>query len=266
MRRAGRLRDVGLSGFCSVVVLVLVAPALIVVPLSFTAVHSFAFPPPRWSTVNYRRVFEDPAWSDALWFTLKLGAIVTVASVVLGVLTAIALNRSGARLSGVVRVLVLSPLTIPITVVGIGIYAVYLRWRLTGTMLGFALAHTMLAFPFVVVTVSAALERFDHRLEDASASLGAGRLATLRLVTLPLLAPAIATGALLAFLTSFDELVTSIFLSSPFVRTLPVKIYESVTTDVDPIAAAVSSMILVVTLVALAAAFALQARRERRGA
>ncbi|TIX38522.1 MAG: ABC transporter permease subunit, partial [Mesorhizobium sp.] len=138
---------------------------------------------------------------------------------VIGTLAAFGLDRMKSRVSGVLRALLITPMVVPGVVLAVGIYAVYLDTRLVGTMTGFVLAHTMLAVPFVIIAVSASLEVFDKRLETAAASLGATRLMAFRTVTLPLIAPGILSGLLFAFVTSFDEIIVALFITSPYLKT-----------------------------------------------
>ncbi len=145
--------------------------------------------------------------------------------------------------------------------VPIAVFAAYLEWQLSGTVRGFVLAHTALAIPFVIITVSSSLRTFDRRLELAAANLGANPWTTFRSVTLPLILPGVLSGALFAFITSFDEVVVALFLQSPDVRTLPVQMFTSVTREVDPTIAAASTMILVLTTTLLTL-YALARRQE----
>jgi putative spermidine/putrescine transport system permease protein len=245
--RSRRFRYPGLWAFAALVGLWMVAPALIVLPMSFTGVQTFQFPPPSWSTRWYSAFFTDPAWYRSLLTSLEVALLVTVLATVLG--TAAALGLSRGRFPGklVVRAFILSPIIVPVVVVAIGVYAVFLSWNLSGSVLGLVLAHTSLAVPFVVVTVSASLATFDRSLERAAASLGANPLVTFLRVTLPNIRAGVLVGALFAFITSFDELVEALFLVSPLVRTLPVQMYASVTREVDPTLAASSTMILLFT-------------------
>jgi putative spermidine/putrescine transport system permease protein len=141
----------------------------------------------------------------------------------------------------------LAPIVIPSVVVAVGVYSIFLRTGLTGTNLGFVLAHTAMALPFVAIAVSASLSSFDRRLELAAATLGASPARVLMRVTIPQLLPGILTGAVFAFVTSFDEVMLALYLSSARLVTLPVKMFTSVTTEIDPTIAAASAVILVVT-------------------
>lgn len=236
-----------LMGIGVVVAVWLIAPVLIVIPLSFTGKDSFEFPPTTWSLDYYQTFFTDPAWRNGLVTSLILGVVVAIVAVILGTLAAFGLVRGRFPGKGVVNALVLAPMIAPGIVVAVAVFGVFLGWRLAGTWPGFLLAHTMLAVPFVVVTVSTSLSSFDRTLERAAASLGASALTTFRRVTLPLIVPGVASGALFAFVTSFDEVVIALYLKSPTLYTLPTKMYTSVTSEVDPTIAAASTVILVVT-------------------
>lgn len=242
--RSGR---VALIGGCALISVWLVLPTLIVIPMSFTEARTFAFPPEGFTTEWYSSFFSNPAWRDALLTSLQIAALVTPLSVALGTAAAFGLVRGRFPGKGLVNGLVMTPLIVPVVVAGVGIFAVYLRWRISGTVLGFVLAHTALAMPFVAITVGASVRTFDRRLELAAASLGAGPWTTFRVVTLPLIRSGVIAGALFAFVTSFDEVVVSIFLQSPSVRTLPVQMFSSVTREIDPTLAAASTMIVLFT-------------------
>jgi len=225
----------------------LIVPTLVVIPLSFTDRATFQFPPPGWSLRYYREFFADPAWLGSLLNSLQLALMVTVAATVLGVAATFALVRGRFRGKSLINGALVAPMMVPGIIVAIAVYAAFLDWQLVGTPQGYVVAHTVLALPFVVITVSSTLRTFDRRLEQAAASLGAGPVATFRQVTLPLLAPGIASGAVFAFVTSFDEVVVSLFIQSPELQTLPVRMFTSVTTEIDPTIAAAASLIVVLT-------------------
>ncbi|HTF54334.1 MAG TPA: ABC transporter permease [Pseudonocardia sp.] len=249
--------------FCGLVGFWLVAPALIVLPLSFTGQASLVFPPRSWSLRWYANFFGDPAWIGAFWTSIQVAVLVTVVSTVIGTAAAIGLTQGRGRAVVAANALILSPMIVPGIVFAIGSYATFLALRMVGSLGGFVMAHTVLALPFVVIPVAARLRGFDRRLELASASLGAGRWATFRQVTLPLVAPGVLAGALFAFVTSFDEVVVSLFIQSPYLQTLPVKMYSSVSRDTDPTIAAAASMIIVLTTVLVLVASYVTVRRSR---
>lgn len=245
--RSGSPRDLGLWSLASLVAVWLVAPALIVVPMSFTGVPTFQFPPPTWSTTWYERFFRESEWYGSLLTSLEVAAMVTVLATALGTAAALGLMRTTVRGKRVIGVFMLAPMIVPVVIAAIGIYGVFLRWHISGSLLGFVLAHTALALPFVVVAVSASLTTFDPQLERAAASLGASPAATFVRITLPNIRAGVLVGALFAFITSFDELVVALFMVSPTVRTLPVQMYASVTREIDPTIAASSTMIVILT-------------------
>jgi putative spermidine/putrescine transport system permease protein len=260
-RRGSRIA-LGVLG--AVIVFWLVAPALVVIPLSFTDKESFAFPPSGFSLEWFENFFEDDAWHGAAWQSLKIALLTAVVSTVLGSAAALGLTRARPAIRGALGAFFLAPMIIPLVVLAIGIYALFLDLRLVGTVHGFVLAHTVLAFPFVVTNVYAGLLQFDPELERAAHSLGANRFVTFFKVTLPIIRPSVLAGFLFAFVVSFDEVVVGLFLSDPFTTTLPVQMYLSVSEDVDPTVAATASLMLLLTT-ALVVIGLLAAGRAFRG-
>lgn len=233
--------------FCLLVAVLLLAPTLVVIPMSFNGNKSLAFPPVGFSWQWYENFFRNPDWTTSFSNSLVIALIVAVVATVIGTLAAFGITRAAARVGGLLRALLITPMVVPGVVLAIGIYAVYLDAHLVGTVTGFVLAHTMLAIPFVLIAVQASLEVFDRRLETAAASLGAGRMTVFRTVTLPLILPGILSGALFAFITSFDEIIVALFITSPYLKTLPVQIYTSITRDADPTVAAVGTLLFFAT-------------------
>lgn len=232
---------------CLLIAVWLVAPTLVVIPMSFAGKKSLAFPPSGFSLQWYENFFTNPQWFGSLVVSAKVALMVAVAATVIGTMAAIGIERMKSRTGGLIRAVLITPMIVPGVVLAVGIYAVYLDTQLVGTWAGYVLAHTLLAIPFVVIAVGANLAVFDARLEVAAASLGASRLATFFTVTLPLILPGILSGALFAFVTSFDEVIVSLFITSPQLKTLPVQIFASMTRDADPTVAAVGSLIFMGT-------------------
>ncbi|GLR50981.1 ABC transporter permease [Shinella yambaruensis] len=249
--------------FCLLVAVLLLAPTLVVIPMSFNGNKSLAFPPVGFSWQWYDNFFRNPDWTTSFSNSLIIALIVAVVATVVGTLAAFGVSRAAARTGGLLRALLITPMVVPGVVLAIGIYAVYLDTHLVGTVTGFVLAHTMLAIPFVLIAVQASLEVFDRRLETAAASLGAGRLTVFRTVTLPLILPGILSGALFAFITSFDEIIVALFITSPYLKTLPVQIYTSITRDADPTVAAVGTLLFLATSLIIIAGLLLGMRRAR---
>lgn len=249
--------------FCLLVAILLLAPTLVVIPMSFNGNKSLAFPPVGFSWQWYENFFSNPDWTTSFSNSLIVALIVAVMATVIGTLAAFGVSRATARTGGLLRALLITPMVVPGVVLAIGIYAVYLDAHLVGTVTGFVLAHTMLAIPFVLIAVQASLEVFDRRLETAASSLGAGRLTVFRTVTLPLILPGVLSGALFAFITSFDEIIVALFITSPYLKTLPVQIYTSITRDADPTVAAVGTLLFIATSLIIIAGLLLGMRRGR---
>ncbi|WP_205315258.1 ABC transporter permease [Nonomuraea lactucae] len=241
----------GLRVWSAGVIVLLLAPTVVVIPMSFSASETFQFPPEHWSLRWYQEFFTSPAWMSSLVTSLEVGLLVAALATVLGVLAAFGLDR--ARFNGreAIRSLIMAPMIMPGIVVAIAVYAVFLRWHLTGTLSGFVMAHTALAVPFVITTVTTSLSGYDRTVEAAAASLGAGPVATFHRITLPLLLPGVLSGFVFAFVTSLDEVVVALFLQTPDVRTIPVQMYDSIMLQIDPTIAAASSLIVLVTTIVL---------------
>jgi putative spermidine/putrescine transport system permease protein len=178
----------------------------------------------------------------------------------LGTLAAIGLSRLRGPARAVIAGLIVSPLIVPGIIAAIGIYYAFSRYRLVGTPIGLVLAHTCLAVPFVVTSVSASLAGFDRRLEQAALSLGATPWGTFRQVTLPLISPGVLVGALFAFITSFDEVIVALFLSGSGAITLPRRMWDDLRFAIDPTIAAVSTLTIVFTAMLLGGAQLLRRR------
>ena len=249
---------------CVLIAVWLVAPTLVIIPISFSARESLVFPPTGFSLQWYENIFADRNWSRSLMNSLKLALIVSVVATVLGTLAAFGLERMKGRTSGIIRMALMTPMIVPGVVLAIGIYAVYLQTGLVGTWLGFILAHTLLALPFVMIAVSASLSVFDPRLEVAAASLGASPLRVFFTVTAPLILPGMLSGMLFAFVTSFDEVIVALFINSPRLKTLPVQIFSSMTRDTDPTVAAIGTLIFLVTTLVIGAALLLGTAKGNR--
>jgi putative spermidine/putrescine transport system permease protein len=243
-----------LSVFSVLVLAWLILPTLVLVPISFSETASFNFPAKGFSLRWYEKFFTDISWVRSLLLSLQVAVLVTIISTVAGTLAAFGIWKMKARGRAVVEGYLLTPMMIPGIILAVGLYSVFLKLGLLGTVPGFVLAHTVLAMPFVVVNVLTSLEGLDSRLELAAASLGASRSVTFVRIVLPLIAPGVGAGALFAFVTSFDEVIVSLFIQSPGLQTLPVKVFRSVTQDTDPTVAAVSVIVTVFSIVVVSVA------------
>jgi putative spermidine/putrescine transport system permease protein len=258
----GGLGSAAVLALAAAVLLFLIAPVVIIVIVSFSGADYLSFPPPYLSLRWYQRFLGASSWRQAIWVSTQVALLTMVFATLLGLLAALALVRGRFRGKGVIYAVMLSPMIVPTVITAIGLYFFFVRLKATGSILAMALGHTVLALPVVVIIMAAALQGFDMRLEQAALSLGASRLTALRRITLPLILPGLLSAALFAFLTSFDELLIPLFLSGVEVQTLTVRIWNSLTLEVDPTIAAVSSFLIGVTTVVLAASALLRGRGD----
>jgi putative spermidine/putrescine transport system permease protein len=251
------------GALAALVFLYLLFPILIVIPLSFSSGNYLSFPPPGFSLRWYENFLGRSDWLEATWLSVWIGSAVTALATALGVPTAIALVRGKFRGKGLVVGFIMSPIIAPVIIVAIGIYFFYARLGLIGNPLGLVIAHTCLAVPFVVINVAATLQGFDERLEQAAMNLGATPWRTFGQVTLPIIRPGILSGAVFAFITSFDELVVALFVSGSTAVTLPRKMWDSIRFEIDPTIAAASSLLVALTAVLFIVAELLRRRSEK---
>ena len=260
-RQPRRLLLVALGGLT---VFFLMVPTLVVVPMSFTASNALTFPPEGLSMRWYEKMLTDRQWSSGFIHSAQVAFTTAILATVLGTLAALGTVRGRFPGRGAVNGLILSPLIVPVIIIAIGMFSVFVRWKIAGSLVGLVAAHTALALPFVVVNVSTGLRTVDRNLELAAQSLGASPLRTFQRITLPLILPGILAGGLFAFITSWDEVVVSIFLTSARFRTLPVEMWEQVRQVVDPTVAAVATTLLVVTTTILVFAFVVRRQSPAR--
>ncbi|ARJ03974.1 ABC transporter permease [Humibacter sp. BT305] len=246
------------------VALYFILPTLVVIPLSFSSSAAFEFPPKELSFRWYENFFTNKAWIGSLGNSLLVAVLAAAIATVVGTAAAIGLNNLAGRFAAFLRTLLMVSMVTPAIVIAVAVYISFLQWHLTGTVLGYVLAHAALGVPFVLVSVSSALGGFDKRLLRASASLGATPFRSFLRVTLPLISRGIVTGAIFAFVTSFDEVVIALFLRSPTFQTLPVQMYNSVTFELDPTISASSSLVVVAVTVILLVPLLLGTRKKSR--
>jgi putative spermidine/putrescine transport system permease protein len=244
-----------LAALGALTVFFLVVPTSLVIPMGFSSSQILTFPPPGWSLQWYQKMLTDPQWTNGFVNSLEVATLTAIVSSVLGTLAALGLVRGRFPGKSLVNGLILTPLIVPVIIIAIGMFSLYVRWKITGSLIGLVAAHTALAIPFVVINVSVSLRTMDMNLEMAAQNLGAGPIRTFRRITLPLALPGILAGALFAFLTSWDEVVVAIFISTARFRTLPVEMWEQVRQVVDPTVAAVATVVLAVTTTVLLLVF-----------
>lgn len=245
------------------VAILLAGPMFIVVPMSFSTAPSLEFPPPGFWLGYYRRFFTDPNWTGALFNSFAIGFGTMALAMLLGAPASFALMRHRFRFRGLFRIIVLMPLIVPHIVMALGYYTYFGSLGLVQSMAGVILAHTCLAIPVVVLTLTSALTNFDRRVENAAANLGARPLTTFRLVTFPILRPAFLVAALFAFIHSFDETVIAIFISGRDSATLPRQMFNSFQMEADPAISAASSLLLAAVLAVMGARWAASLMKPR---
>jgi putative spermidine/putrescine transport system permease protein len=245
----------------------LVVPIAVIFPLSFTSGTLLIYPLPGLSLRWYVDFFTSPLWVTATRNSVLVAVATTALATLLGTLAALGLHRAAFRFKPLVMGFLVAPLVVPIIVAAVAIFYFYAWLGLAGTYVGVVAAHTALALPFVLITVSATLQGFDVNLVRSAASLGASPLLVFRRITLPLIAPGVVSGALFAFVTSFDELVVVLFLASPEQRTLPRQIWSGVRESISPTITAAAVVLILVSIVLMAVVELLRRRSEQlRGA
>lgn len=259
----GRVWYYGLRAICGLVLAFLVLPILAIVPLSFNATSFLSYPMPGLSLQWYAEVFAPYPWMFALQNSLIVALSATALATVLGTLAALGLTRSHLPWRSAIMGLMISPMVVPIVITGVGVYFFFAELGLTASYPGLILAHTALAAPFVVITVSATLHGFDANLMRAGASLGAPPLTVFFRVVLPLILPGVISGALFAFATSFDEVVVAIFLAGPQQRTLPLQMFDGIRENISPAIVAVATLLVLVSVLLMIAVELLRRRGER---
>ena len=241
------MRRLVAGSYVALVLAFLMLPVAVVVLASFSTSSYLTIPPQGVTLRWYGRVLDDRDYLQAIWISLSLGAVATLGALLVGTATSYALVRRAVPGRALVSSLVMSPLIFPGVVIGVASLQFYAALGLSGSFIGLALAHVVITVPYVVRTTLASLQGLEAELEDAACTLGATRLDAFRLVTLPLLRPGLAAGGLFAFITSFDNVPVSIFLTGVGSTTLPVKIFTAIEFGVDPSVAAISSLLILAT-------------------
>ncbi len=255
---------------CGLILFYLIAPILVIIPLSFNAQDFFTFTPEMlrldpagYSLKHYEDFFTNIDWQVPLWNSLKIAPVATLIAVVLGTLAAVGLSQSHVPLKGAIMAILISPMIVPLIISAAGMYFFYSRIGLQGTYWGVVLAHAALGIPFVIITVTATLVGFDRSLTRAAASLGAGPLRAFFKVQMPLILPGVVAGALFAFITSFDEVVVVMFMGAAGQKTLPWQMFTGLREQISPTILAAATVLIAVSVVLLAALELLRRRNER---
>jgi putative spermidine/putrescine transport system permease protein len=249
------------SGAAWLVAIYLVLPIGIIVPVSMTDQRFLSLPHEALSLRHYGTVLGSPEWLGSIAQSFSIAVASTLLAVAAGTLCAIGCWRISRRSTELIRALMLLPIIIPSIVYAVGLYRYFAKLDLLDRFAGVVIAHGVTGIPYVVITVSTALAAFDPRLEQAARGMGASLAQTLRWVILPRIAPGIASGAIFAFIHSWDELVIVLFIASRDVFTLPRRIWDGINENLDPAMAAVAVLLVLFTLLLLLADMALRRRR-----
>jgi putative spermidine/putrescine transport system permease protein len=255
---------IALYTICGLIAFYLILPILIVFPMSLSSAEFLTFPPPGFSLKWFQRYFSDPAWLQPTYMSLQIATLTMLLSSALGTLAAISLVRSRFWGKAVANSLILAPMIIPVIIISIALYGFFSKIGLLGSRFGLVLGHTMVCVPFVVITVSASLKGFDESLERAAMICGATRLKAFMKITFPIIRPGMISGALFAFIISFDEIVISMFLCGIDTRTLPLKMWEGIRMEINPVIAAVSTLLICLSAVLLIFAELVRRRTQRK--
>ena len=263
-----------ITGFTYVIALVLVAPIVIAITMSFTTSDSLRFPPVGFSLKWYSFVLNEPKWQDRLPVSLVVATLSALAATSVSTLSAFALVRSKMRAKNLISALFIAPLIVPVVVLGTGDFFVWANgWtigsfsfggKLLGTITGLVLAHTVIAIPYPFVTTRASLVNVDTTLEMAAKNLGASPVTSFTTITLPLILPGVLSGFIFAFIASWDEVVIASFLSTSRLSTVPVQIFQQLRNALDPSAAAISSLLLLVSIILVGTLSVLQGRLRQK--
>lgn len=236
--------------FSVVAVVFLIAPLLAILPLAFTSSIILTYPIPSYSLRWFAELFTADAWRRAIINSLIIGGGTTLLATALGTAASVGLRNRALLFGGAIRTLFLLPMVVPAVVLGVGMQMLLVRLGLSNSYLGVIVAHTVVAVPFVIVSVSGALTGIDSRVELAAQSLGAAPMIVFRRVTLPLALPGMLSGAVLAFATSLDEVVLTLFVAGPNQRTLARQMFSTIRENISPAIAAAAFIFILATIVA----------------
>jgi putative spermidine/putrescine transport system permease protein len=240
--------------FCVLLLLFLLAPVLVLIPMSLGSAKMAEFPPRTLSLDQYRAFFHSRPWIQSVLTSFRIGLATMIFATTLGTMAAFGLVRGEFPGKTSLSAFLMAPRFVPVIITALASYALFAKLRLIGTEWGLILAHTILACPFVIIIVSATLRGFDRSLEQASRILGATPLKTIFRITLPLIRPGIVSAALFAFMVSFDEIVVAIFISGTRTVTLPKRMWDALTYEMESTLPAISTLILLTTLLVFATA------------
>ncbi len=255
---------------CWLIFFFLIAPIIVIIPLSFNSEDFFTFTPQMlrlekegFSFKHYIDFFTNSDWQTALKNSFRIAPVATLLSVTLGTIAAIGLSQPHVPFRKIIMAILISPMIVPLIISAAGMYFFYSRIGLQGHYFGIVLAHAALGIPFVIITVTATLVGFDKSLTRAAANLGAGPITTFFKIQMPLILPGIISGALFAFITSFDEVVVVLFVGSAGQKTLPWQMFTGLREQISPTILAVATILVFISILLLTTVEILRRRSEK---
>ena len=252
---------------CGLIFFFLIMPILVIIPLGFNPVPFFTYPMEGFSWRWYGEIFGDSPisilWQRSMVNSVVVAICATLLATVLGTLAALGLTRAEFPGKPAVMAILISPIMVPIVVIAVGMFYFYAQVGLVSTLTGIILAHTTLGVPFVVITVAATLQGFDHNLVRAGAILGANPVRVFRKVTLPIITPGVVSGSLFAFAASWDEIVVVLFLASTEQHTVPRRMWSGIRELLSPTIIAAATMLVIISILLMFTMEGLRRRSER---
>ena len=250
-----RLKDrIWLYAISFIVLFLLIVPSLVVIPMSFSASQYLEFPPKEWSLRWYENYFFSwkvengfNDWMSATWTSTKVAILTIVVATPVGTMAAYGLVNGSSRLSKILFPIFISPMMVPIILVAIGLFYFFVQFKLVGSVLGLVLGHSLVAMPLVLIIVFSALKNYDMNQEKVARSLGATRFRAFREITLPQIKFSIVSASLIAFLTSFDEIIISLFVAGGDNSTITRSMFLALRDQIDPTIAAISTILIIVS-------------------
>ena len=240
--------------FSFITLLLLIVPSLVVIPMSFSSSQYLEFPPREWSLRWYENYFFSwkvengfNDWMAATWTSIKVAVLTIFVAVPIGTMAAYGLVNSSSRTSKILFPIFISPMMVPIILVAIGLFYFFVQFKLVGSVLGLVIGHSLVALPLVLIIVFSALKNYDMNQEKVARSLGAGRFRAFREITLPQIKFSIISASLIAFLTSFDEIIISLFVAGGDNSTITRSMFLALRDQIDPTIAAISTILIIIS-------------------
>ncbi|MDE2647613.1 MAG: ABC transporter permease [Paracoccaceae bacterium] len=251
-----RLKDrLWLYIFSILVLFLLIVPSLVVIPMSFSGSQYLEFPPKSFSLRWYEAYFFSSSdngmgfndWMGATWTSIKVAVLTIFVATPIGTMAAYGLSNSSARVRGILFPIMISPMAVPIILVAIGLFYFFVQFKMVNSITGLVLGHSLVAMPLVLIIVLSALRNYDMNQEKVARSLGASRLRAFFEITLPQIKFSIISACLISFLTSFDEVIISLFVSGGDNSTITRAMFLALRDQIDPTIAAISTVLIIIS-------------------